>query len=113
MVSEGVVMPEEELETTEFKERLEHAAEEAVEAAEEQHSRWVFYLSFSTALIAVFAAIASLESGAFSNEALMQKNEALLAQSKASDQWAYYQAKSVKAAIYSTQAAAWKQSNPE
>src|SRR2546425_4622935 len=43
----------------------------------------------------------------------MQKNEALLAQSKASDQWAYYQAKSVKAAIYGTQAAAAKQTNPE
>jgi hypothetical protein len=113
MVSEGVVMPEDELETTEFKEHLEHAAEQAVEAAEEHHSRWVLYLSLSTALIAVFAAIASLESGAFSNEALMQKNEALLAQSKASDQWAYYQAKSVKATIYSTQAAAQRSTNPE
>ena len=43
----------------------------------------------------------------------MQKNEALLAQSKASDQWAYYQAKSMKATIYATQAAAWRQTNPE
>src|SRR5215471_10931649 len=98
-------MPEEEFETPEFKERLEEATEHAVEAAE-QRARWVVYLSFSTALIAVFAAIAALESGTFSNEALMQKNEALLAQSKASDQWAYYQAKSVKAAVYAAQAAA-------
>src|SRR2546425_6284989 len=43
----------------------------------------------------------------------MKKNEALVAQSKAPDQWAYYQAKSVKAAIYATQAAALKQTNPE
>jgi hypothetical protein len=105
-------MPEDEFETTEFKERLEEATEHAVEAAEHR-SRWVVYLSFSTALIAVLAAIAALESGAFSNEALMQKNEALLAQSRASDQWAYYQAKSVKATIYAAQAAGWKQTNPE
>jgi hypothetical protein len=105
-------MPEEEFETTEFKERLQEATEHAVEAAEHR-SRWVVYLSFSTALIAVLAAIAALESGTYSNQALMQKNEALLAQTKASDQWAYYQAKSVKAAIYATQAAAWKQTNPQ
>src|SRR5437870_5484852 len=104
-------MPEEEFETTEFKERLEQAAEHAVEAA--SHAPWLVYLSFSTALIAVLAAIAALESGTYSNEALMQKNEALLAQSKASDQWAFYQAKSVKAAVYATQAAGLKQTNPE
>src|SRR5207244_4350991 len=105
-------MTEEEFETTEFKERLEEATEHAVEAAENR-SRWIVYLSFSTAMIAVLAAIAALESGAYSNEALLQKNEALLAQTKASDQWAYYQAKSVKGTIYATQAAAVEASNPE
>ena len=105
-------MPEEDFETTELKEKLVEAAESAVEAAE-QRSRWIVYLSFSTALIAVLAAIAALESGAYSNEALLQKNEALLAQTKASDQWAYYQAKSVKATVYATQAAALKSSIPE
>ena len=105
-------MPEEGLETTEFKEQLEEATEHALEAAEHR-SRWLMYLSFCTALIAVFAAIAALESGTYSNEALMQKNDALLAQSKASDEWAYYQAKSVKATVYAAQAAASKQTNPE
>ncbi len=105
-------MAEDEFETTEFKEKLEEATERAVEAAE-QRSRWVVYLSFSTAVIAVFAAIAALESGTFSNEALIQKNEALLDQARASDQWAYYQAKSVKATIYSSQAAALQSSNPD
>src|SRR5215470_5885572 len=95
-------MPEDEFETTEFKERLEEATERAVEASEHR-SRWVTSLSFTTAVIAVLAAIAALESGTFSNEALMQKNEAVLAQAKASDQWAYYQAKGVKAAIYAAQ----------
>ena len=105
-------MPEEEFETMEFKEKLDEATERAVEAAENR-SLWIVYLSFSTALIAVLAAIAALESGAFANEALIQKNEALLAQAQASDQWAYYQAKSVKAAIYSSQAAAAQSSNPD
>ena len=105
-------MPEEEFETMEFKEKLDEATERAVEAAEHR-SLWIVYLSFSTALIAVLAAIAALESGAFSNEALIQKNEALLAQAQASDQWSYYQAKSVKAAIYSSQAAAALSSNPD
>src|SRR5437867_2252163 len=108
----GVTMPEEEFETTEFKEKLEEATERAVEAAEHR-SRWVIYLSLSTALIAVLAAIAALQSGTYSNEALMQKNEALLVQTKATDQWAYYQAKSVKAAIYATQASALKATNPD
>jgi hypothetical protein len=95
-------MPEDEIETGELKDKLD----ESTEAAEQRRARWIVHLSFSTALIAVLAAIAALESGTFSNEALLQKNEALLAQSKASDQWAYYQAKSVKGTIYASQAAA-------
>jgi hypothetical protein len=105
-------MSEEEFETAEFKEKLEEATERAVEEAE-RRAGWLTALSFSTAIIAVFAAIASLESGAFSNEALVQKNEALLFQAKASDQWAYYQAKGIKGVVYTVQAAASKPSNPE
>jgi len=105
-------VPEDELETPEFKERLEEATERALEKSESR-ARWIVYLSFSTALIAVLAAIAALESGTYSNQALIEKNEALLAQAKASDQWAYYQAKSVKGAIYASQAATLQSSNPE
>ncbi len=105
-------MSDEEFETTEFKERLEQATERALEASE-HGSRWLKHLAFATAVIAVLAAIAALQSGAYSNEALLQKNNALLARARASDQWAFYQAKSVKAAVYSTQAAALKASNPE
>ncbi len=104
-------MPEDELETTELKERLEQSHEAAHEHGGRE--RWIVYLSFSTALIAVLAAVAALESGAYSNEALILKNEALLAQTKASDQWAYYQAKSVKGTIYSSQAAAVQDSKPD
>jgi hypothetical protein len=49
-------------------------------------------VAISTALMAVFAAITSLLAGHHSNEALIE-------QIKASDQWAYYQAKGIKAEI--------------
>jgi Domain of unknown function (DUF4337) len=104
-------MPEDELETSEVKEKLEEATERADES--EHRARWIVYLSFSTALIAALAAVAALESGTYSNEALLQKNEALLAQTKASSQWAYYQAKSVKGSIYASQSAAVQGTNPE
>jgi hypothetical protein len=104
-------MPEDELETSEIREQLEESNKRAEES--EGRARWIVYLSLSTALIAVLAAISSLESGAYSNDALLLKNEALLAQTKAADQWAYYQAKSVKGTIYSSQAAQVLTSNPE
>src|SRR5215468_534032 len=92
---------EEDLETAELKERIDQRIEEAEERAT---PKWVKALSLSTAIIAVFAAVASLQSGSNSNEAILEKSEAMLAQAKASDQWAYYQAKSVKAAIATGQA---------
>jgi Domain of unknown function (DUF4337) len=93
-------MPEEEIETAELKESVESSVERALEF-EREKSAWTVYLSLSTALIAVFAAVASLESGANSNDAILEKNEAVLCQSRASDQWALYQAKAVRAAIAS------------
>jgi cell division protein FtsN len=91
-------MPEEAIETQDLKEKLE-------EAAEERASRgWILWLSLSTAIVAVLAAIASLQSGSYANEAIVQKNDAVLHQSKADDAWAYYQAKGVKASIYAMQA---------
>ncbi len=59
------------------------------------------YVAISTALIAVFAAISSLMAGHHSDEAL-------IAQIKASDQWAYYQAKGIKAEIKSLEVSAGK-----
>jgi hypothetical protein len=93
-------MPEEALETQEIKERLEELGEEG----EGKGSRWTVWLSLSTALLAVLAAVASLKSGACANDAILAKNDAVLHQSKADDAWAHYQAMSVKATIYATQA---------
>ena len=91
-------MPEEDIETNELKESVEESVERALESAEKKRG-WSAYLSLSTAIIAVFAAVASLESGANSNDAILEKNEAVLAQSKASDQWALYQAKGIRSMI--------------
>jgi fatty acid desaturase len=110
-------MPEEELETQDLKERLEEAEEkleeERREIARERSPSWTLSLSLSTAIIAVFAAIASLQSGAHANAAILSKNEAVLSQARASDQWAYYQAKGIKQAIYASQADGLSESRPD
>src|SRR4051812_22371074 len=95
---------EEDLETAELKEKIDEHLEHHGGHGTHASPSWTRWLSVSTALVAVFAAIASLLSGSNSNEAILEKSEAMLNQSLASDQWAYYQAKSVKSAIASGQA---------
>lgn len=106
-------MTEENLETQELKAQLEETHEHAEHARAHAQghaaghggdkARWTLHLSLSTAIIAVFAAIASLQSGASESAALLSKNESILAQAKASDQWAYFQAKSIKMSLYEVQ----------
>jgi hypothetical protein len=62
---------------------------------QENKDRWVLYVALSTAVIAVLAAITGLLAGDHADEAM-------LAQIKASDQWAFYQAKSIKSETIST-----------
>jgi hypothetical protein len=71
---------------------LEHLHEETHHAAAHGGSRWISGVALSTAILAVLAAIAGLLSGSHANEAMM-------AQIEASDQWAFYQAKGIKAAV--------------
>jgi hypothetical protein len=91
-------MPEEGLETQDLKERLDEAREHAEEDA--GRSRWLTWLSLSTAILAVLAAVASLESGDHANEAIVLKTDATLTQSAAGDAWGYYQAKAIKQDMY-------------
>jgi hypothetical protein len=71
---------------------VDKAAEAAHEKAHEEHHRapWLRALALSTAVFAVVAAVASLISGRHANEAILH-------QARATDQWAYYQAKGNKA----------------
>lgn len=56
-------------------------------------------IALTTAVLAAFAAVASLQAGATVNEALVLKADATTFQAQASDQWAYYQAKGIKSAV--------------
>ena len=71
---------------------LEHLHEEVHHHAEHGGVAWVSWVALSTAILAVLAAITSLLSGHRANEAMMNQIEA-------ADQWAYYQAKSIKASV--------------
>jgi hypothetical protein len=71
---------------------LEDLHEHVRESAEHSGATWISWVALSTAVLAVLAAIAGLLSGQYANEAMMNQIEA-------SDQWNYYQAKSIKAAV--------------
>jgi hypothetical protein len=71
---------------------LEHLHEEVHHRAEHSTERWISWVALSTAILAVLAAIAGLLSGKHANEAMMSQIEA-------ADQWNYYQAKGIKAAV--------------
>jgi hypothetical protein len=71
---------------------LEHLQEQVHHKAEHGGDPWISWVALSTAILAVLAAIAGLLSGQHVNEAMMNQIEA-------SDQWNYYQAKSIKASV--------------
>lgn len=71
----------------------EHLQEEIHHHAHESHGpSWIMGVALSSALLAVLAAISALLAGHHANEAMIE-------QIRASDQWSYYQAKSVKSAV--------------
>lgn len=76
-------------------EHLHETIHEQVHHSEHSNeNKWSLWVAISTALMAVLAAISSLFAGHYSNEAVIN-------QIKASDQWAFYQAKGIKAEIKS------------
>ncbi|HWH69208.1 MAG TPA: DUF4337 domain-containing protein, partial [Candidatus Sulfotelmatobacter sp.] len=58
------------------------------------------YTSMSLVFMAVLAAIATQWAGKYSSRVLVELNNATFNQAKASDQWSYYQAKSIKQNLY-------------
>jgi len=71
---------------------LEHLHEQVHETAKHSGEAWISWVALSTAILAVLAAIASLLSGEYANEAMMNQIEA-------ADQWSYYQAKGIKSEV--------------
>jgi len=91
---------------------LDHAHEHIAEAHEEHHgggeeeegeegkSDWSRSIAVVTALLAVVAAIGALRSGVLVNGALIAKNDEISHRTRATDQWNFYQAKSIKGVVY-------------
>ena len=97
----GLEMPEgQEVET----DRLHEAIQEELDR---DGGKFLRSIAVSTALFAALAAIASLNAGATVNEALVLKTDATNLQAQASDQWAYYQSKGIKAQIQAAAQASW------
>ncbi|MDA8077472.1 MAG: DUF4337 domain-containing protein [Nitrospiraceae bacterium] len=64
--------------------------------AEEKKEKWLNYLALTTVILAVCATLSTFKGGNFSTRSI-------LSQTQASDQWSYYQAKSIKGYIYEMQ----------
>jgi hypothetical protein len=71
---------------------LEAVSEQIHHHAEHARERWILGVALTSAILAAFAAIASLLAGHHANEAMID-------QIAASDHWSYYQAKGMKAAV--------------
>src|SRR5204863_9344810 len=86
-----------EIETKELQETIEELHEERREREQEARlAAWTRYIALTTALLAVFAAIGALQSGALINESMMD-------QLRASDKWNEYQASRQKEHLYTIQ----------
>src|SRR4051794_23626880 len=78
-------MPEEiEVPTEHLHEKMEEEAHHG--------GKWVAKVAVSSAILAVCAAISALLAGHHANEAMLE-------QMQATDQWAFYQAKGIKASV--------------
>lgn len=64
--------------------------------AEEKKEPWLNYLALTTVIFAVCATLSTLKGGGFSTRSV-------ISQTQASDQWAYFQAKSIKGYLYDLQ----------
>ena len=95
-------MPEEiEIDTDKLREQID-------EEIDKEGGRFIRMIALTTAMLAALAAIASLRAGSTVNEALALKTEATQLQARASDQWAYYQAKGIKGAVAATTVSVWR-----
>lgn len=88
--------PLEELEAHEHAEHAAHAAE--------HKDPLISQVTMTIAVLAVLAAIAASLETTEGDKTIVAKNEAVLEQNKATDQWNFYQAKSMKKNLYTVAA---------
>lgn len=75
-------------------------ADRAAQKEKEKREAWTKYTSLSLVLLAVLAAVATQYSGKLGSRTLVALNDSTFHQAMASDQWSYYQAKSIKQNLY-------------
>ncbi len=75
-------------------------SERAAQKEKEKRESWTKYTSMSIVFIAVLAAVATQWAGKYSGRTLVELNNATFHQAKATDQWSYYQANSIKQNLY-------------
>jgi hypothetical protein len=64
--------------------------------SEEKKEPWLNYLALTTVILAVCATLSTFKGGGYSTKSV-------ISQAQASDQWAYFQAKGIKANLYEIQ----------
>lgn len=64
--------------------------------ADDKKEPWLNYLALTTVIFAVCATLSTLKGGGYSTRSVMS-------QAQASDQWAYFQSKSIKGYVYELQ----------
>jgi hypothetical protein len=77
----------------EMEDPTERVQEEMHEHAHHAPQQWISQVALSAAILAALAAVTSLLSGHHANEAMVDRI-------RASDQWSYFQAKGIKAAVH-------------
>jgi flagellar basal body-associated protein FliL len=68
----------------------------AAPAPTEKKETWINYLAFTTVIFAALATLSTFKGGGFSSRSVVF-------QAQASDQWAYFQAKSIRESLYRIQ----------
>lgn len=90
-------------------ESMDKSLESLQEVVHEMHEaevrdKWLGYVALASGVLAAFAAVVGLFESQATSKTILTKNEAILLQSKASDQWNFYQAKSIKGHMYEVNA---------
>src|SRR5512140_2276081 len=76
--------------------RLRKVPRKGGKMAEEKKDPWLNYLALTTVILAVCATLSTFKGGSYSTRSV-------LSQTRAANQWAYYQAKSIKGYLYEIQ----------
>jgi hypothetical protein len=83
---------------SEVEKKTEEIKTEEKKAEPEKKDNWITWLALTTAFLAVFAAVTTMFMGKYSTRAILD-------QGHETDQWAFYQAKSIKGHTYEIQKA--------